>query len=114
MLNTDAMHYEIHFFVPCSIIEVSNIPSGLGTTCNYYRSMGQCQAILVKLQSTKIRLCINEDQKIMRIMCIEAINQRSIAAKYGEDGNGLKLEKTGHFFKFGDDIFRKSTNIKCE
>ena len=26
---------------------------------------GQCHAILVKLQSTNRRLCINEDQKIM-------------------------------------------------
>ena len=28
--------------------------------------------------------------------------------KDGEDENGLKLEKTGQFFEFGDIIFRKT------
>ena len=29
------------------------------------------------------------------------------ASMDGEDGNGLKLEKTGQFFEFGDGIRRK-------
>ena len=39
------------------------------------------------------------------------------AARDGENGNGLKLEKTGQFFfffKFGDSVFRKSLKIKYE
>ena len=37
------------------------------------------------------------------------------AAKDGEDGNGLKLEKKpANFFKFGDEVFRKTPKLQYE
>ena len=66
---------------------------------------GRCHAILVKLLNTKRRLCINEDQKTNAVfllpMTIEVHRSYSLlfAAKDGEDGNGLKLEKTGLFLQ---------------
>ena len=66
---------------------------------------GQCHAILVKRQNTKTRLCINEDQKVMlyfccqkSLKCTEAIFLLSAAKDEGEDGDGLKLEKTVSIF----------------
>ena len=64
---------------------------------------GQCHASLVKLQKTKRRLSINEDQKnavVLFSITIEVhwTHYLLFVAKNGKDGNGLKLEKTGQLF----------------
>ena len=62
--------------------------------------------MLVKLQNTKRRLCINEDQKVLNAVVLLPVTIKVhwsfsllFASKDGGDGNGLKLEKTGQFFQ---------------
>ena len=76
---------------------------------------GQCHAVLVKHQNTSSHQSKPKNNAVVLFpMTIEVHRSysRLFAAKDGENGNRLKLQKTGQiFFKFLDSVLGKTQKL---